>query len=129
MASFNRVIVAGNVTRDIELKYTNNQTAVAEIGLAVNDKRKNANGEWVDEVTWLDITVWGKTAETASQYLSKGSNVLFEGRLKMDSWEKDGKKNYKLRIVAESMQFLGGKKDGTSQNQSTAPQREEDRPF
>ena len=87
MASFNRVILLGNLTRDIELKYTANQTAVTDIGLAVNDRRKTANGEWVDETTFVDVTLWGRTAEIASQYLSKGSPVLIEGRLKLDTWE------------------------------------------
>jgi single-strand DNA-binding protein len=112
MASFNRVILMGNLTRDIELKYTGSQLAVTELGLAVNDRRKNAQGEWVEEVTFVDITLWGRTAEVAAEYLSKGSPVFIEGRLKLDSWEKDGKKNYKLRVVGERMQMIGGKGGG-----------------
>lgn len=112
MASFNRVILMGNITRDIELRYTPSKMAVTDIGLAVNDKRKNAQGEWVEEVTFVDVTLWGRTAEVASQYLSKGSPVLIEGRLKLDTWEKDGKKNSKLRVVGEAMRMLGNKGGG-----------------
>ena len=111
MASFNRVILVGNLTRDVELKHTQTGLAVTELGLAVNDKRKNAQGEWVEETTFVDITLWGRTAEIASEYLGKGSSVLIEGRLKLDSWEKDGKKNYKLRVIGESMQMLGSRGD------------------
>ena len=99
MASFNRVILMGNLTRDVELRYTGSQLAVTDIGLAVNDKRKNQQGEWIEEVTFVDITLWGRTAEIAAEYLTKGAPVLIEGRLKLDSWEKDGKKNYKLKVV------------------------------
>ncbi|HVC94209.1 MAG TPA: single-stranded DNA-binding protein [Pirellulales bacterium] len=109
MASFNRVILLGNLTRDAELRYTPSGTAVTDIGLAVNDRRKGANGEWVDEVTFVDITLWGRTAEIASEYLSKGSPALIEGRLKLDTWEKDGKKNSKLKVVGERLQLLGSK--------------------
>jgi single-strand DNA-binding protein len=112
MASYNRVILVGNLTRDPELRYIPSGTAVTEIGLAVNDRRKTANGEWVDETTFIDITLWGRTAEVASEYLNKGSSVLIEGRLKLDTWEKDGKKNSKLRVVGERMQMLGGRGGG-----------------
>lgn len=113
MASFNRVILLGNLTRDPELRYVPSGTAVSEIGLAVNDRRKNAAGEWVDETTFVDVTLWGRTAEIASEYLTKGSPVLIEGRLKLDSWEsQDGQKRSKLRVVAEKMQLLGGRGGG-----------------
>ena len=108
MASFNRVILVGNLTRDIELRYTPNGTAVTEIGLAVNDRRKNQAGEWVEETTFVDVTLWGRTAEVASEYLGKGSPLLVEGRLKLDQWETDGQKRSKLRVVGERMQMLGG---------------------
>src|SRR3569832_959748 len=99
MASFNRVILVGNLTRDPELKYTASNMAVSEIGLAVNDRRKSASGEWIEETTFVDVTLWGRTAEVASEYLSKGSSVLVEGRLKLDSWEsKEGQKRSKLRV-------------------------------
>ena len=109
MASYNRVILVGNLTRDPELRYIPSGMAVTEIGLAVNDRRKTANGEWIEETTFVDVTLWARQAEVASEYLSKGSQVLIEGRLKLDTWEKDGKKNYKLRVVGERMQMLGGK--------------------
>ncbi len=89
MASFNRVVLVGNLTRDVELKYLQSGTAVTEIGLAINDRRKNQQtGEWVDEPVFVDVTLWGRIAEIASEYLSKGSNVLIEGRLKYDQWER-----------------------------------------
>jgi single-strand DNA-binding protein len=109
MASYNRVILVGNLTRDVEVKYTSNQTAVTDIGLAVNDRRKTPSGEWVDEPTFVDVTLWGRTAEIASQYLSKGSPVLIEGRLKLDTWETDGQRRSKLRVVGERMQMLGSR--------------------
>ncbi|MEM7476949.1 MAG: single-stranded DNA-binding protein [Planctomycetota bacterium] len=112
MASYNRVILMGNLTRDVELRYTPAGTPVTEVGLAVNDRRKNQNGEWVDETTFVDVTFWGRTAEVASEYLSKGSPVFIEGRLKLDTWEKDGQKNYKLRVVCDRMQLLGSRGEG-----------------
>lgn len=112
MASFNRVILVGNLTRDPELRYIPSGTAVTEIGLAVNDKYKNKQGEWVEEVTFIDITLWARQAEIASEYLSKGAPVLIEGRLKLDSWEKEGKKQYKLRVVGERMQMLSARGQG-----------------
>lgn len=108
MASYNRVILVGNLTRDIELKYTPGGTAVTDIGMAVNDRRKTATGEWVDETTFVDVTLWGRTAEVASEYLGKGSPILVEGRLKLDTWETDGQKRSKLRVVCDRMQMLGG---------------------
>lgn len=112
MASFNRVILVGNLTRDPELRYIPSGTAVTDVGLAVNDRRKNAQGEWVEETTFIDVTLWGRTAEVATEYLNKGSSVLIEGRLKLDTWEKDGKKNSKLRVIGERMQMLGAKGAG-----------------
>ena len=114
MASFNRVILVGNLTRDVELKYLQSGTAVTEIGLAVNNRRKTQTGEWVDEPLFVDITLWGRTAEVASEYLSKGSSVLIEGRLKYDTWESEGQKRSKLRVIGETMQMLGGRGAGGS---------------
>ena len=113
MANFNRVILVGNATRAIELKYTQSQMAVTEIGMAINDKRKNAQGEWVEETTFVDITLWGRTAEVASEYLKKGAPVLIEGRLKYDTWQTtDGQKRSKLRVVGEKMQMLSTRSGG-----------------
>lgn len=115
MASFNRVILVGNITRDIDLRYVSGGgTAVCELGLAVNDRAKKGN-EYVDETTFVDVTLWGRTAEVANEYLSKGSSVLIEGRLKLDTWEKDGQKRSKLRVVGEKMQMLDGKSGGKPQ--------------
>jgi len=108
MASFNRVILVGNLTRDPELRYIPSGTAVSDIGLAVNDRIKRGD-QWVDETTFVDVTLWGRTAEVANEYLSKGSPVLIEGRLKLDRWEKDGQKHSKLRVTAEKMQMLGAR--------------------
>lgn len=112
MASYNRVILVGNLTRDIDLKYTPGGTAVSDIGIAVNDRRKSASGEWVDETTFVDVTLWGRTAEVASEYLGKGSPILVEGRLKLDTWETDGQKRSKLRVVCDRMQMLSGNSGG-----------------
>ncbi len=113
MASYNRVILLGNLTRDPELRYIASGTAVTDIGLAVNDRRKNANGEWVEETTFVEVTLWGRTAEVASEYLNKGSPVFFEGRLKFDTWEgQDGQKRSKLRVVGDRMQLLSGRGQG-----------------
>lgn len=115
MASFNRVILVGNITRDIEIRYVSGGgTAVCELGLAVNDRVKKGN-EYIDETTFVDVTLWGRTAEVANEYLSKGSSVLIEGRLKLDTWEKDGQKRSKLRVVGEKMQMLDGKSGGKPQ--------------
>jgi single-strand DNA-binding protein len=111
MPSFNRVILVGNLTRDPELRYIPSGTAVSEVGLAVNDRVKR-NDQWVDEVTFVDVTLWGRTAEVANEYLSKGSPVLIEGRLKLDRWEKDGQKHSKLRVVGERLQMLGTREGG-----------------
>jgi single-strand DNA-binding protein len=113
MASYNRVILVGNLTRDPEIRYIPSGSAVADVGLAVNDRRKNANGEWIEETTFVDVVLWGRTAEVAGEYLSKGSPVLIEGRLKLDSWEtQDGQKRSKLKVICERMQMLGAKGEG-----------------
>jgi len=122
MASFNRVILVGNLTRDVDLRYTPNQTAVTDIGLAVNDRVKK-NNEWVDETTFVDVTLWGRQAEVASEYLSKGAPVLIEGRLKLDTWEQDGQKRSKLRVTGEKMQMLGGRSGGGSGGAPSAGSR------
>jgi single-strand DNA-binding protein len=111
MASYNRVILVGNLTRDPELRYIPSGTAVSDIGLAVNDRIKRGD-QWVDEVTFVDITLWGRTAEIANEYLSKGSPVLIEGRLKLDRWEKDGQKHSKLKVVGDKLQMLGNRGEG-----------------
>jgi single-strand DNA-binding protein len=105
----NRVFLMGNVTRDPELRYISNGSAVTEIGLAINDRRKSSTGEWVEETTFVDITLWGRTAEIAGEYVTKGAPLLIEGRLKLDMWEKEGKKNSKLRVVGDRMHLIGSR--------------------
>lgn len=112
MASFNRVILLGNLTRDPVLRHIPTGTAVTDIGLAVNDRRKSPSGEWIDETTFVDITLWGRTAEIASEYLTKGSSVLIEGRLKLDTWEAEGQKRSKLKVIGEKMSMVGGRGGG-----------------
>ena len=119
MASYNRVILVGNLTRDVELRYTANGTAVTDIGLAVNDRVKRA-GEWVEETTFVDVTLWGRTAEVAGEYLRKGSPALIEGRLKLDTWEQDGAKRSKLKVVGDRLQMLGSRSDSTPTQQQPA---------
>ncbi|MEC8509620.1 MAG: single-stranded DNA-binding protein [Planctomycetota bacterium] len=113
MASYNRVVLVGNLSRDVDFRYTPSQTAVTDIGLAVNDRVKR-NNEWVDETTFVDVTLWGRQAEVANEYLSKGAPVLIEGRLKLDTWEQEGQKRSKLRVVGEKMQMLGSRSGGGS---------------
>jgi single-strand DNA-binding protein len=114
-ANYNRVILVGNLTRDPELRYTPSGTAVSDVGVAVNDRYKNSSGEWVEEPTFVDVTLWARTAEVASEYLSKGSSVLIEGRLKLDTWQtNDGQKRSKLRVVCERMQMLGSRGGGSA---------------
>ena len=111
MASFNKVILLGNLTRDPELKYTPKGTAVAAIGLAVNRVYSNDQGEKQEETTFVDVELWGRTAEIANEYLKKGRPVLIEGRLRLDSWDdkQTGQKRSKLKVVGESMQLLGSR--------------------
>ena len=120
----------GNLTRDVELRYTPSGSAVTEIGLAVNEKRKDANGQWVEETTFVDITLWGRTAEVCNEYLGKGSGVLIEGRLKLDQWDdkQTGQKRSKLRVTGERMTMLprgenrgGGGGGGNFQDSNPAP--------
>ena len=137
MASFNKVILLGNLTRDLEIRHTSGGTAVADIGLAVNDRRKDASGQWVDEKTFVEVTLWGRTAEVADEYLSKGSPVLIEGRLKLDTWQgQDGQKRSKLKVVGERLQMLGNRNGGDSRSsrpaqrdEYTAPLPEDDPPI
>jgi single-strand DNA-binding protein len=115
-ASFNKVILLGNLTRDPEIKYTPKGTAIANIGLAVNRVYSNDQGEKNEETTFIDVELWGRTAEIAQEYLRKGRPVLIEGRLKLDQWDdkQTGQKRSKLRVVGETMQLLGGREGGGS---------------
>ncbi|HUI06679.1 MAG TPA: single-stranded DNA-binding protein [Verrucomicrobiae bacterium] len=114
MASYNKVLLMGNLTRDPEVRYTPKGTAIANLGLAVNRVYTTESGEQKEEVTFVDIEVWGRQAETAGQYLSKGRPVFVEGRLRLDSWEdkESGQKRNRLKVVAERVQFLGAPRGG-----------------
>jgi single-strand DNA-binding protein len=109
MASFNKVILLGNLTRDPEVRYTPKGTAVTDLGLAVNRTYTADNGEKREEVTFVDVTFWGRTAEVAGEYLKKGRPVFVEGRLQLDSWDdkQSGQKRTKLKVIGENMQMLG----------------------
>lgn len=153
MANLNKVMLLGNLTRDPELRHTPKGSAVADLGLAVNRKIQDGNGGWKDETTFVDVTVWGPSAENAQKYLTKGRGVFIEGRLQMDVWDDKatGQKRTKLKVVAETLQFLpdgkgsgaprasqdggngNGQSGGSRQGGSAGPpddfQEEDDIPF
>ena len=114
MASFNKVILLGNLTRDPEVRYTPKGTAVTELGMAVNRVYTAENGEKREETTFVDVTLWGRTAEIAGEYLKKGRPVFIEGRLQLDTWDdkQSGQKRSKLKVVGEGLQLLGGRPGG-----------------
>ena len=114
MASLNKVILIGNLTRDPEIRYTPKGSAVCDLGLAVNRRYTTESGERQEEVTFLDVVLWGKQAELAGQYLHKGRSVFIEDRLQMDTWEDkaSGQKRSKIKIVSENMQFIDSKGGG-----------------
>jgi single-strand DNA-binding protein len=111
MASFNKVMLMGNLTRDPELKYTPKGTAIADIGLAVNRTYTADNGEKREEVTFIDVTLWGRVAEIVGEYCKKGRPLFVEGRLQLDSWDdkQTGQKRSKLKVVGENIQLLGSR--------------------
>ena len=112
MSSFNKVILMGRLTRNPELRYTPQGTAVTEIGLAIN-REFNAGTERRKEVTFVDVTLWSRSAEVVCQYMKKGSPIFIEGRLSLDTWEaQDGQKRSKLRVIAENFKFVGGRTEG-----------------
>ena len=126
MANFNKVILAGNLTRDPELRYTPKGMAIAKIGLAINRKWKSETGEMKEEATFVDVDAFGKTAETIGQYLKKGRPILIEGRLRYQTWDdkQSGQKKSKLGVVMETFQFLdsgGGRGDGGGPSEAPAP--------
>jgi single-strand DNA-binding protein len=131
MANLNKVFLLGNLTRDPELRYTPKGTAVTDIGLAVNRVRNNEQGERQEETTFVDITLWGRQAELAQQYLGKGRGVFIEGRLQLDTWDdkQTGQKRSKLKVVGENLQFLpdgrgGGGGGGGGGGQQRPPQQD-----
>src|SRR5277367_5787381 len=108
MANLNKVLLMGNLTRDPEVRYTPKGTAVGDLSIAINDSYKAQDGTIKEVVTYIDIEVWGRQAETCKQYLTKGRPVFVEGQLRLDQWEQDGQKRSKLKVRADRVQFLGG---------------------
>jgi len=117
--SFNKIIIVGNLGRDPELRYTSQGTPVCSFTMATNERRKDQSGEFQDQATWFRVTFWGRQAETASQYLSKGRSVYVEGRLRVEEWnDREGRQRYTLEVHATDMQFIGGRSDEQSQHVS-----------
>jgi single-strand DNA-binding protein len=114
MASFNRVLILGNLTRDPEIRYTPKGSAVCDLGIAVNRQYTLENGEKREEVTYVDVVLWARLAEIAAEYLKKGRPVFIEGRLQLDTWDdkQSGQKRSKLRVIGENMQMLGSPRGG-----------------
>jgi single-strand DNA-binding protein len=123
MANFNKVIIAGNLTRDPELRYTPKGTAVARITLAINRTWKGEGGESKEEVNFVDVDVWGRQAEVISQYMKKGRPLLVEGRLKQDTWEDKNtkQKQSKLKVVLESFSFIDSNRGDGGGGSAEAP--------
>lgn len=121
MASFNKVILVGNLTRDPEVRYTPKGSAVCDLGLAVNRQYSLEGGEKREEVTFVDVVLWARLAEIAGEYLKKGRPVLIEGRLQLDSWDdkQSGQKRTKLRVVGETMQLLGSRQGGGGEGEES----------
>lgn len=125
--SINRVVITGNLTRDPELRTTAGGTAVMSFGVAVNDRRKNpATGEWEDYPNFVDCTMFGARAEAVSRYLSKGSKVAIEGKLRYSSWERDGQRRSKLEVIVDEIEFMSRQQDQAPQGY--APQQAPQRP-
>jgi len=120
MANLNKVMLLGNLTRDPELRHTPKGSAVADLGIAVNRRVQDGNGGWKDDTTFVDVTVWGASAENAQKYLTKGRGVFIEGRLQMDVWDDKatGQKRSKLKVVADNLQFLPDGKGGSAGGRS-----------
>ena len=116
MASFNKVILLGNLTRDPEVRYTPKGSAVCDLGIAVNRSYTLDSGEKREEVTFVDVVLWSRLAEIAGEYLKKGRPVFIEGRLQLDTWDdkQSGQKRSKLRVIGETMQLLGGRPPGAA---------------
>ncbi len=125
MASFNKVILLGNLTRDPEVRYTPKGSAVADLGIAVNRQYTLENGEKREEVTFVDVTFWGRTAEVAGEYLKKGRPVFIEGRLQLDTWDdkQSGQKRSKLKVIGENMQMLGSPRGAGGGDESDHPKQ------
>src|SRR5947209_8040140 len=124
MANLNRVLLIGNLTRDPDIRYTPKGTAIAEIGMAINRVLpSDEGGERREEVVYVDVTIWGRQAEVAQQYLTKGKPVFIEGRMQLDTWDdkQTGQKRSKLKVVCEHLQLLGGGGRGTAEGGNAEP--------
>ena len=134
MASYNKVMIIGNLTRDPEIKYTPKGTAIADIGLAVNRNYTTDSGEKREEVTFIDVTLWGRVAEIVGEYCKKGRPLFVEGRLHLDTWDDKatGQKRSKLKVVGENIQLLGSREGGGGgggeQGESHGEPRSQNRP-
>ena len=118
MANINRVVLVGNLTRDPELRHTPSGTAVCKLRLAVNTRQKDASGQWGDKPNYFDVTVWGNQGESCAQFLSKGRPVGVDGRLDWREWEaQDGTKRQAVEIIADTVQFLGGRDQAAGEPQ------------
>lgn len=104
--SINRVVISGNLTRDPELRRTKGGMCIMSFGMAVNESRKNDEGEWEDYANFIDVTMFGKRAEAVSNYIGKGSKVAIEGKLRYSTWEKNGQKHSKLEVIADEIEFM-----------------------
>lgn len=125
MPNINRVFLAGHLTRDPELKYTQSGLAVCAFGLAVNRKFTTKDGGDTEEVLFVDVTAFGRQGETTSEYLSKGDPAFIEGRLKLDQWtDKEGRQRSKVHVVAQNVQFLGAKGNGNGGKREAGGERE-----
>jgi|SRR5450432_2115108 len=127
--SFNKITLVGNLGRDPELRYTPQGTPVCSFSLATNERRKDKTGEMQDQTTWFRVTLWGRQAETASQYLSKGRPVYIEGRLRVEEWtDRDGKPRHTLEVHATDMQFIGGGRNEEPPAERSAPSEQASEP-
>jgi single-strand DNA-binding protein len=121
---YNRVMLAGNLTRDPQVKFLANESAVAEFGLAINRRYRGQHGEQKEETTFVDVECWGRTAELVGQYLTKGRNCFIEGSLKLNQWEdRDGNKRSKLKVIASNVQFIGSSGADGDARQKDQPER------
>lgn len=114
--NYNKVIIGGNLTREPEVRYTSKGTAVGDLSVAINESVKSQDGTVKEHVTYVNVTVWGRQAETCKEHLTKGRPVFIEGRLKLETWEQDGQKRSRLGVVADRVHFIGNKANVPKKN-------------
>lgn len=119
--SVNRVVLSGNLTRDPEVRTTQGGTPIMSLGLAVNDRRKNSNGEWEDYANFIDCTMFGNRAQNVSQYLSKGQRVMIDGKLRYSQWERDGQKRSKIEVIVDDIDFQANRGDTSAYSAPSTP--------